>query len=172
MARRVFTRKAGPSSRVRNRVDTGIILGRTSKGHGPIEYLSIEDLIQQAKQAGYIQSGPTEHGIGFFIGGLMTADELLGGVVFSNPMRFSNSAKKSVVSQVQATAIATFSFVTGFPDTVVGTIVFGAGSSVGTVTWSPNPFNLPAGQQVRLRSPNPADLTLAYVSGTIDGDIQ
>lgn len=171
MPRRIFHRKASSSSRVRNSIDTGSFLGRSSAGRGPIELLSLADIASQLVQKGFLQSGPTPHGLGFFIGGTMLDDELLGGVVFTNDMKFYDSDPAQILAQVQAQASATFHFVTGTPDVVVGSIVFGAGSKTGALTWTTNPFVLSAGTQLRLRSPNPADVSLAYVSGTIQGEI-
>jgi hypothetical protein len=140
------------------------------KGFGRPVFMGIDDLNFINTLRRKIGGAPAKHGFGFFIGGTMTADELLGGVVFTNNMRFANSNKIQILSQVQAEAAATFHLVTGFPDTVAGTILFPAGSTIGTLTWSPDPFLLTAGTQLRLRSPTPADVSLAYVSGTVEGD--
>lgn len=116
-------------------------------------------------------AAPVLHGIGFFIGGIMLADELLGGVTFTKDFTVTSGNPFAINSLVPAAANAVLHFVTGFPDTVVGQIAFAAASTTGVLTFSADPYTLPAGTQLRLRSPNPADATLAYVSGTIQGNL-
>lgn len=112
-------------------------------------------------------------GIGFFIGGLMLDNELLGCVLFSHNITFSSGDAKSIVeAQVPATADAVFNLVTIALDgtqTHVGTITMPAGQYIGTVAWDSSPFTLPPGLIIAMLAPSPADATLAFVTGSLNG---
>lgn len=114
-----------------------------------------------------------QSGFGFFVGGLMTNNELLGACDFPQAMTFTNGDPKSIVKTLSPAAVdADMTFVAnpagGAPATV-GTIHFAAGAFSGTVAWSASPYTLPAGYVLLLYAPSPADVQLSLVSGTING---
>lgn len=147
----------------------GFLLGRASPGSGAIELLRPSDL---QKLGINTAGGPAaKHGFGFFIGGLMLDNELLGGVVLPEAISFKNGEFANVVSLIPAAATAVFRIVVtdaGVP-TQVGTITFAAASMTGVVAWSPNPFVNKAGDFLQLYAPSPKDATLSFVSGTVAG---
>lgn len=147
----------------------GFLLGRASPGSGAIELLRPSDL----QKLGINTNGgaTVKHGFGFFIGGLMKDNELLGGVVLPEAISFSTGEFATVKSMIPATALAVFKIVVttaGVP-TQVGTITFVAGAMIGAVAWSPNPFVNAVGDFLQLYAPSPKDATLSFVSGTVAG---
>jgi hypothetical protein len=65
------------------------------------------------------------------------------------------------------TAAATFNILDN--GTVIGTVVFAAGSASGAVTFTTNPYNFPAGHTFAIQAPATADTTGADVNITISG---
>lgn len=131
----------------------------------------LDGLSNPAQTGGASGAQPfTPHGFGFFIGGLMLANELLGGVVFQKNMIFGTDSPYLINSEIPATADAVFNILTA-PGVQAGTITFSAGTTTGVLAWASPPFSLSAGTQLRVRAPDPADATLSYISGNITGAI-
>lgn len=157
-------------------IPPGYILGRLPGlgGSGEVQLLNLNSLRQfgiAGKQDA--NSGQTAAGFGFYDGGLLNAGELLGTAIYSADVTFANAADGDTVTSLSpAAAIAVFTLIApntlGVP-TQVGTVTFAAGANVGTIAWSPNPFLLPKGTALKLFAPSPADLSLADVTGLVEG---
>lgn len=153
----------------------GYILGRLpGSGQGEVQLLDLNHLRQFGIAAGAAkQTAITIHGWGFYAGGLLNAGELLGTAVYGFNVTFTTGAAgDTFTALVPAAADAQFTLWTPnalLIPTQVGTIDFPAGSAVGTITWSPDPFLLLKGAQLKLYAPAAADLALADVSGLCYG---
>lgn len=160
--------------RTTQRVPAGYILGRLpGTGDGPAQLLNLRDLTAFGV-ASASAAGPAAHdaGFGFNDGGLLGAGEYLGAGTWAHDVTFQNgNPGTSVTSLVPANANATFNIQTYIAGilTTVGTIEFLAGTTVGVVTWLSPPVTIPAGVQIKLFAPSPADSTLASVTGIVVG---
>jgi hypothetical protein len=156
---------------IRASMPQGYILGRAAGGDGEVQLLSLNALRGMGIAAAVDVSKLTSSaGFGFFDEGLYASNEKLGTAVFSRQVTFSNGDPGNIVTcLIPATASAVFNIVSGAFNTLVGTITFAPGSKTAVVAWVGGSFVLPAGQTMTLYSPNPADTTLADVSGTVTG---
>lgn len=154
----------------RGRMPQGYLLGRVSHGVGPIEILDLNSQRQLGLASAASNPQANRAGFGFFIEGLMLADETIGSGSFSRQVTFLDGGG-SVTSLTPATASAAFriqKISLGVP-TDVGTITFAAGSSTGVIAWSGGQVAFDTGDVIKLFAPNPADTTLADVTGTVTG---
>lgn len=156
---------------IRQVVPTGYILGRISQGSGDAELLNLQSLRQMGVAASAdVDNATAVRGFGFFAGGLLLANELLGTAVFSVNVLFESNDGVSVVTPLVApTASATFNMRVGL--STVGTILIHTNGS-SDITWIGGRYELTAGSPLSLYAPSPADATLASVSGTISGTKQ
>lgn len=156
-------------------IPKGYILGRTSHGTGNVELLNLAEL----RKAGIASTSSVStvagtHGFGFFAGGLLLSNELLGSCTFPLDIVFTSPDAGSVVtSEFPASATAVLNVLAPDPssglDVVVGTFTFAAASKVAVVAWGAGTYTLKAGKVLKLRAPTPADAGLASVHGTISG---
>lgn len=149
-------------------VPSGYVLGRRSKGNGPVELLNLTDLqaigVASKAQAG---SGGT-HGFGFSISGRPGAGQVIGIAVYAKTMTFTSAASgDSVVANVAAHASAVFNMTVGGAS--VGTITFLAGHAVAAVAWSGGQYQLAANTQMKLVAPASQDSALSDISGQVIG---
>lgn len=157
---------------IRSRIPKGYILGRTSSGKGEVELLDLRQLRAiGVASASSVARNKSPIGFGFFIEGLMTDHELIGAVVFGSDVTFTDGASGTIVSAMgPAGASAALTLVVNNPAaTTVGTITFAAGGTTGVVAWTAGEYTLPAGTQMQLYAPTPADVSLSDVAGTIIG---
>jgi hypothetical protein len=113
-------------------------------------------------------------GFGLNTTNLFSAGEELGACVFEDDITFPSATRSYyVTSEVAATGIATAKIYerNAGVETQVGTIVWSAGGTVATVTWTPNPYTLIAGRKLKVYAPSPRDATLANVTGEVPGDL-
>ncbi len=114
-----------------------------------------------------------DSGFGFFCSGLIAAGATVGTAVYGFAITFDDTDTDNIfVSTLPAHSNAVFNLIApdihGLP-TTVGTITFLAGAKTGTLAWTSNPYTLPAATPLQLFGPNPADSTLANVSGLCFG---
>ena len=147
----------------------GVLLGRVG-GRGPVQVL--RDIHFQ--QMGLVTKGqipPPTTGFNFYAGGLMLSNEDIGQGVWSHDETFENGIAGSIITSLfpaAATAVFDIYQIVGGVPSVIGTITFAATSTAGVLN-VPAPVTVSAGNPVRLNAPNPADATLASVSGTVIG---
>jgi hypothetical protein len=113
-------------------------------------------------------------GFGFFVGGLMTDGELLGGGIFDTDISFPSLVRDATVkSEFPATndADLTVTAIIAGVETQIGTIGFDAGGTDGTPVWVSNPYLIPAGTPIRLYAPSPRDVSLSMITALIPGDM-
>lgn len=151
----------------------GYVVGRVSTGTGDLELLGVTQLRQLGLAGRNELIERTQNaGFGFFAGGVLDANENLGSGALPFTVTFRDGNPLSFASSLTpAAASATFRLVAdvaGTP-TDVGTIVFAMGSTSGVVSWVGGEFVLAPGQVFSVIAPNPADATLASVTGTITG---
>jgi hypothetical protein len=149
---------------------TGYLIGRVSHGVGPLELLG--NLQQRQLGISTAASNPQANraGFGFFIEGLMLADEVIGSAGWGRQITFLDGGG-NVTSLTAAAADAAFriqKISLGVP-TDVGTITFLAGTMTGVIAWSGGQVAFDTGDVVKLFAPNPADVSLADVTGTVNG---
>lgn len=151
------------------RIPTGYVIGRFDPGHGDEQLISLRDLARMVAAA---NGKPTvsQAGFGFFEEGLMLDNEIIGTGVFSKNVQFPSSYVPSVATaQTPAASNAVFNVKVG--GTVIATITFLAGSTLGTIAWSGGSHLLTAGTIFSLHAPSPADANLGWVTGLVQGDV-
>lgn len=155
---------------IRDSIPPGYLLGRVSKGVGPVELISSG----QAQAAGIVPtpSPPSPVGFGFTVDGLMTDHQLIGSGVFSRDVNFSGAGNtgtsvKNILAATSSAAFTIYATLSGVP-TLIGTITFAPGAFVGVVNF-PSAVLVPAGSAITLYAPTPADPTLGTITATITG---
>lgn len=164
---------------IRDRIPPGYLIGRPGGlgGQAAPQLIDARLFATQAYVKQIAGSGGItgSHGFGFFCGGLPSAAEIIGGGMFPVPMTFTTGDPfTEVASEYPAAGSAVFNINTWVgpqPGTVtqVGTITFSAAGYLGVVAWIGSPYTLPAFTILELQAPNPQDLTLAWITGTING---
>lgn len=153
-------------------IPKGYLLGRVDSGRGPVQLVRGQQLMRLGiASASATNSKLAQCGFTFYAGGLMLSNEDLGSGSWAHDVTFQNGVDgSSIISQTPATSTAVFNIyalqISG--PTLIGTITFSAGGSVGLLNF-PASFTIPAGTAVRLNAPSPADATLASVTGTVVG---
>lgn len=150
-------------------VPGGVIWGRVPGSRpGDLQPLTIRELklfgIGGQNQA---TASLAQAGFQFFAGGLLAAGELLGAGSWSRDVTFTDTDDYHFTSLVPAAASAVFhikAYVLGVL-TVVATITFALGSTVGIVAWSGGSFTFPASTVLYLYAPVVADVALSDVTG-------
>lgn len=160
--------------RVGGGVPRGYFLGRTSHGHGRVELIDAQAAAAAngplASVNQQIQNQKARHGIGFQAAGLLTINELLGQASCPSNMSFVNSDPlTNVTAQVPPTSTAVMNL--NVNNVLAATITFSPGVQAGVVNWLSSPYNIAAGAIIMIYGPSPADTTLAYVVGTINGSL-
>jgi hypothetical protein len=111
-------------------------------------------------------------GFGFSSGGVLVDGEILGfGICPGDRVFTTGDPLTTVVSEAAATGSSVFNIQTYIAGvrTTVGTITFGAAASVATVAWTSSPYTLSASTIIELHAPSPADATLSWVTGRVNG---
>ena len=154
-------------------IPAGYLVGRASRGRGPMELIDGASLGQvgiASKQSQNAQAA--QCGFRFFVGGRPGAGERIGAGVWGHSVTFENgqSPTSVIASLTPATSSAVWQIETLIAGvwTVIGTITFNAASLVGVLNWTA-PVTIPAGQQVALYAPASQDATLADITGTVYG---
>lgn len=156
-------------------IPKGYLLGRISRGAGDAELLNLRDLRAfgvggtNEAVAALLQAA----GFRFYIQGLMSDGELIGAGTWVREVTFTDGdSDTSVFSAVAATAPATIKIMApdiyGIPQQV-GSIIFGAGGTIGVVSWVSGSYTNPAGRVMSLVAPSPADVSLADITGLVTG---
>jgi len=116
---------------------------------------------------------PLVAGFGFFASGPLKSGELLGSAIYALDVAFSSSDGAQVVSLIPAVSAASFGInaIVAGTLTSVGSIDFAAGARMGAVTWDGGGYSLPAGGQIQVTAPSPADASLASVNGDLTGTV-
>lgn len=154
---------------------SGFILGRKSQKVGDVELLSAADLKAMFGLADRrdLVTRTQNAGFGFFAGGVLFDNENLGTASYPFDITFRDGNVNTVVSCLVApTGTATFKLMSldSFNLPVqVGSIVFLAGVTTGTVTFVGGEHILVAGKTITLLAPSPNDATLGSVTGTVTG---
>lgn len=111
-------------------------------------------------------------GFSFFIGGLMTASEPLGGGVFAKPTTFpAVSPPPDIITLIAATvdSVLTITTTVAGVETTVANLTFLAGAFTGTLVWTPASYTVPVGALLRMYGPAVADASLSYLAGLVPG---
>lgn len=149
----------------RGRMPSGYIVGRTDSGTGPLQLLDATSL----RQLGILKQMP-KAGFGFFIEGLQADGELIGAGALGSNVSFldGDGAITATIPAAALTVMRIVAILAGVP-TDVGTITFQAASATGLVEWTGGQYDYVAGTILQLYAPNPADLALSDVTGTVMG---
>jgi len=116
--------------------------------------------------------GTKPSGFGFSAGNLLIADEILGFGIWPTDIVFTTG---DVLTEVKSEGAATGSSVINIETwvsgavAVVGTITFAAAGTTATVAWTSSPYTHPAFTIMQLHAPNPADATLSWITGRVNG---
>ncbi len=154
-------------------IPAGYLVGRASRGRGPMELIDSASLGQvglaSAKQ---VNAQAAQVGFRFFVGGRPAAGEEIGSGNWAYDVLFENgqSPTSQIVSltPAHASAVWNIKILVAGVYTTIGTITFAAASMVGVLNW-PSPVTVPAGVPLSLWAPNPQDSTLASITGTVYG---
>ena len=109
-------------------------------------------------------------GFGFSIGGLPGASEICGfGIIPASRVFTNGDATTYVTAEYPASGSPVFNIQTWIAGVraTVGTITFAG--AVGTVAWSSSPYTLPADTIIELHAPASQDLSLAWITGWVNG---
>lgn len=154
-------------------VPPGVLLGRLpGGGTGEVQLLNLQQLrLLGVNTKGSGSAAQAAAGFGFTVGGKPTADQLIGIGIWGEAITFATADARDVVTAlIPATATATFTIwalnALNVP-TQYGTITFAAGVTTATVAWSPNPFALAKGAQLKVYAPADQDATLADISAIV-----
>lgn len=153
-------------------IPQGYIIGRTSKGRGPLELLD-QTTLAALGVATNKSVAPALHAAGFrfYVGGLPLTNEEIGSGVWGHDVSFQNGVDGSVITSLIAatsTAVWTIKVTVAGVLQSIGTITFAAGSTVGVLNWTA-PVTISAGNPISLWAPNPQDATLASITGVVQG---
>jgi hypothetical protein len=168
------TRKIALPGRGKGRnAPSGYLVGRASRGRGPLELMDAAGLAAVGIATKASQNAQAAQcGFRFFVGGRPGAGEKIGQGVWGHPVAFENgqSPASVVTSVIPAASTAVWHIETLIAGvwSVIGTITFSTASFVGVLNWTAA-VTIPSGQPVALYAPASQDATMADISGSIYG---
>lgn len=146
----------------------GVLIGRLS-GRGPLQILTPQLQRQMGIRAPSNNQIAHIAGFTFNVNGLPGANEKVGQGAWSKTLTFHNDDPNNVVvANIGASGTPSFHMVNANTLAVLGQIQFVV-PKVGEVLWLSDPYIHPAGVPMALYCPNPADATLAQISGRVVG---